>query len=92
MKTLFNKKRVKISYDENKGKEIIVMKLIINYFATDYEIHFELFKQMIPEEENDSQLINLYTINKEKSKLDKEIFNLIDEPITQFGHIHDHDI
>ena len=74
LKTLFDKRRVKISYDENKGKEIIVMKLLISFFATDYEIHFDLFKQMIPDEEKDSKLINLYTINKASSKFAKNIF------------------
>ena len=77
LKTLFDKKRVKIVYDENKGKDIIVMKLMISYFATDYEIHFELFKQMIPEEEKDSKLINLYTICKANSKIAKDIFSYL---------------
>ena len=77
LKTLFDKKRVKISFDENKGKDIIIMKLIISYFATDYEIHFDLFKQMIPEEEKDSQLINLYTINKKKAKIAKNLFRYL---------------
>ena len=74
MKNLFNKKKVKIAYDENRDKEIVVMTCIVGFFAGEEKIQFNLFRQMIPEEEKDSLMIKIYNINKANFKKAKNIF------------------
>jgi hypothetical protein len=75
LKTLFDQKKIKLSFDKNK--EIILMELDVINFATNYKINFELYKEMIPFEEKDQRLIDLYNIEKQKLKVLKEINLLI---------------
>ena len=74
LKTLFDQKKIKLSFDKNK--EIILMELDVINFATNYKINFELYKEMIPFEEKDQRLIDLYNIEKQKLKALKEIILL----------------
>ena len=74
LKTLFEQKKIKLSFDKNK--EIILMELDVINFATNYKINFELYKEMIPFEEKDQRLIDLYNIEKQKLKALKEIILL----------------
>ena len=75
LKTLFEQKKIKLSFDKNK--EIILMELDVINFATNYKINFELYKEMIPFDEKDQKLIDLYNIEKQKLKALKEINLLI---------------
>lgn len=77
LKTLFDQKKIKLSFDKNK--EIILMELDVINFATNYKINFELYKEMIPFEEKDQRLIDLYNIEKQKLKVLKEINLLIEK-------------
>ena len=77
LKTLFEQKKIKLSFDKNK--EIILMELDVINFATNYKINFELYKEMIPFEEKDQRLIDLYNIEKQKLKVLKEINLLIEK-------------
>ena len=69
---LFEAGLVKLYY--NKDNNGIIMELQASLFAKTYKIHLELYKEMIPENEKNDQLINLYNINKRNLKLAKEIF------------------
>ena len=70
LKDLFDKKKVELSPNQETGG--ITMILEVGLFATVFKIKFELYKEMIPENEKDEQLINLYKVeikNKTEKKL-----------------------
>jgi hypothetical protein len=74
IKNLFQEKRIKLIYDNNK--EIIKMELSVVLFVTKYKIYFKLYKQMIPEEIKDEQMLNLYEIEKNKIKMIKDLASI----------------
>ena len=74
IKNLFQEKRIKLIYDNNK--EIIKMELRVVLFVTKYTIYFKLYKQMIPEEIKDEQMLNLYEIEKNKIKMIKDLASI----------------
>jgi hypothetical protein len=74
IKSLFKEKRIKLIYDNNK--EIIKMELSVVLFVTKYKIYFKLYKQMIPEEIKDEQMLNLYEIEKNKIKMIKDLASI----------------
>ena len=73
---LFQKNKIRIRYDKN-NKEIIIMEMDVVLFAIPMKVEFKLYKEMIPQEEKDPQLISLYNQNKEKIKTFKKIYALI---------------
>ena len=75
IKNLFKEKKIKLIYD-NDNKTIIKMELSVVLFVTKYEVYFKLYKQMIPEEMKDEQLLNLYKIEKSKIKMIKELASI----------------
>ena len=74
IKSLFKEKRIKLIYENNK--EIIKMELSVVLFVTKYKIYFKLYKQMIPEEIKDEQMLNLYEIEKNKIKMIKDLASI----------------
>ena len=77
IKTLFEKGKITLHFDKNE--DIVIMILDVINFATNYKINFELYREMIPQQEKDSKLIDLYTLNKKKLKPLKEIFIFIEK-------------
>ena len=75
IKSLFKEKKIKLIYD-NDNKTIIKMELSVVLFVTKYKVYFKLYKQMIPEEIKDDQLLNLYEIEKSKIKMIKELASI----------------
>ena len=75
IKSLFKEKKIKLIYD-NDNKTIIKMELSVVLFVTKYKVYFKLYKQMIPEEIKDEQLLNLYEIDKSKIKMIKELASI----------------
>ena len=75
IKSLFKEKKIKLIYD-NDNKTIIKMELSVVLFVTKYKVYFKLYKQMIPEEIKDEQLLNLYEIEKSKIKMIKELASI----------------
>ena len=76
IKTLFNKRKIKLFYDNDNNKEIIKMELSILLFEDKYNVYFRLYKEMIPEEMKDKELLNLYKIEKSKIKMIKELASI----------------
>jgi hypothetical protein len=77
IKTLFNKKKIKLFYDNDNDKEIIKMELSILLFEDKYKIYFKLYREMVPEEMKDEELLNLYEIEKNKIKMIKELSSIL---------------
>ena len=77
IKTLFNKKKIKLFYDNDNDKEIIKMELSILLFEDKYSIYFKLYREMVPEEMKDEELLNLYEIEKKKIKMIKELSSIL---------------
>jgi len=75
IKSLFKEKKIKLIYD-NDNKTIIKMELSLVLFVTKYKVYFKLYKEMIPEEIKDEQLLNLYEIEKSKIKMIKELASI----------------
>ena len=75
IKSLFEEKKIKLIYD-NENKTIIKMELSVVLFVTKYKIYFKLYKEMIPEEIKDKELLNLYEIEKNKIKMIKELASI----------------
>ena len=73
--TLFEKNKITIRFEQNE--DIIKMDLDVILFADKEKISFELYKEMIPNGEKDSKLIDLYSSEKEKNKVLKEILSLV---------------
>ena len=75
IKSLFEEKKIKLIYD-NENKTIIKMELSVVLFVTKYKIYFKLYKEMIPEEIKDRELLNLYEIEKNNIKMIKELASI----------------
>ena len=75
LKSLFEKNKISLRFDQDE--EIVVMEMDVMLFATPYKLEFQLYREMIIEEEKDQKLIELYELNKEKLKKLKEIFSSI---------------
>lgn len=73
LKILFENKRINLSFDQNE--EIIKMELNVYLFLPCYKIYFELYREMIPAQEKDKKLLDLYSLQKEKLKLLKKFFS-----------------
>ena len=71
MKKLFEKNKIQLKYEQNE--DIINMQLNVILFANEDKINFELYREMIPYEEQDEKLLDLYNQHKNKNKLIKEI-------------------
>lgn len=75
LKDLFTHNKVKLFYAKNNDG--IIMELEVYLFMKIYKINFELYKEIIPEEEKDAQLNNLYYINKRKKQLAKQMYSFL---------------
>ena len=75
MNTLFDKNKISLSFDQDEN--IIKMELEVVLFAKQDKITFILYREMIPNDEKDSKLLSLYSSEKNKNKLIKEISSLI---------------
>lgn len=94
-KDLFEQGKVKLSYADD-NKEIVKMEFKVSLFVESYIVEFELYKEMIPENEKDDKLIQLYNIDKNQLKIAKEMMkflkanhinldqNLLDEYLANF--------
>lgn len=71
LKTLFNQGKICLNFD--KDENIIIMELDVILFADNFKINFDLYREMIPVEEKDQKLIELYNINRKILKKIKEI-------------------
>ena len=74
IKFLFSKNKIKLFYENDK--DIIKMEINIILFEDNYNIYFKLFREMIPEEMKDEELLNLYEIEKKKIKMIKELASI----------------
>ena len=77
LKGLFEKGKVSLSYEDNNNKEIVIMELTVSLFAESFNVKFELHKEMIPENEKDDKLIQLYKIDKNHLKIAKEMMEYL---------------
>ena len=75
--TLFEKKKIKIRYDEKENEEIIIMEIDAMLFATPIKLEFQLYREMVTENEKDNKLIELYNLNKNKLIHLKEIYSVV---------------
>ena len=75
IKTLFEKGKITLLFDKNEC--IVIMKLDVINFATNYKINFELYREMIPQEEKDQKLIDLYDLEKKNLKYLKEFLSFL---------------
>ena len=75
LKSLFQKKKIKLRFEENE--DIVVMELDVMLFAKAYKLEFQLYREMIIEEEKDQELIELYKLNKNKLIQLKDIYSFI---------------
>ena len=66
LNSLFEKKKIKIRYDENENEEIIIMEIDAMLFATPIKLEFKLYREMVIEKEKDNKLLELYKLNKNK--------------------------
>ena len=71
MNTLFEKNKISLKFEQNE----VIIKMDINaqLFANDELLFFELYKEMIPENEKDAKLLDIYTLNKKDMKCLKEL-------------------
>ena len=58
LKSLFEKNKISLRFDQDE--EIVVMEMDVMLFATPYKLEFQLYREMIIEEEKDQKLIELY--------------------------------
>ena len=79
LKDLFDNKKVELNYNEETGGITMILEVRLFYIA--YPIKFELYKEMIPENEKDEQLNNLYNIDKKKLKFAKKFLALFEGKI-----------
>ena len=77
--TLFQKNKVKIRYNEKDNDEIIIMEMDVILFAKPAKLVFELYREMVFENEKNDKLIELYKSNKNRLKQLKEINELIEK-------------
>ena len=75
LQNLFKNKRVNLVYDPNSDG--IIMKLKVKLFCDEYTIDLPLYKEMIPENEKENKLLELYNIIKNQCKMGKEIYSLL---------------
>ena len=75
MNTLFDKDKIKLSFEQNE--DIIKMNLDVILFADKEKISFELYREMIPNNEKDSKLLDLYSSEKDKNKVIKQIYSFV---------------
>ena len=80
MKTLFEKKKIVLTFELNR-EDIINMELNVVLFANPDKINLKLYREMIPQEEKDQKLLELYNLQKNKNKLLKEIKSIIEANI-----------
>ena len=77
LNSLFEKKKIKIRYDENENEEIIIMEIDAMLFATPIKLEFKLYREMVIEKEKDNKLLELYKLNKNKLIKLKEIYDFV---------------
>ena len=77
LNSLFEKKKIKIRYDENENEEIIIMEIDAMLFATPIKLEFKLYREMVIEKEKDNKLLELYKLNKNKLVKLKEIYDFV---------------
>ena len=80
MKTLFEKKKIVLTFELN-SEDIINMELNVVLFANPDKINLKLYREMIPQEEKDQKLLDLYNLQKNKNQLLKEIKSIIESNI-----------
>ena len=71
MKTLFDKNKITLKFENDE----VIIKMDINaqLFADDELLFFELYREMIPEKEKDTKLLDIYKLNKKDMKALKQI-------------------
>ena len=79
LKELFDQKKIKIRYDQEEKKEIIIMEIDAMLFARSIKLELELYREMELDNKKDDKLIELYKLNKDKLKKLKKIYSLIDK-------------
>ena len=77
IQTLFEKNKIILTF-ELKREDIINMELNVVLFANPDKINLKLYREMIPQEEKDQKLLELYNLEKNKNKLLKEIKSIIE--------------
>ena len=77
MQTLFEKNKIILTFELNR-EDIINMELNVVLFANPDKINLKLYREMIPQEEKDQKLLELYNLEKNKNKLLKEIKSIIE--------------
>lgn len=75
LKGVFEHQKFEIIHDENNESIIILLKAAL--FEDIRNIKIELIKEMIPQKERDSMLLNLYEIHKKKLKQGKKIYEVL---------------
>ena len=77
--SLFKNNKIKLRFNEKDDDEIMIMEMDVILFAKPYKIVFELYREMVVENEKDDKLIELYKLNKKKLKQLKEIQELFEK-------------
>ena len=77
LKKLFKEKKIKIRYDENEKEEIIIMEMDAILFATPIKIEFQLYREMVMDDQKEDKLIELYNLNKSQLRKLKKIYSFL---------------
>ena len=77
LKKYFEAKVVRLEY--GPGKETVLMIIDVTLGVTKYKVSLELYKEMIPDSQKESTLLELYDIQKSQLIALKEILALINE-------------
>ena len=77
LKQLFKEKKIKIRYDENEKEEIIIMEMDAILFATPIKIEFQLYREMVMDDQKEDKLIELYNLNKSQLRKLKKIYSFL---------------
>ena len=77
LKVLFEQNKVRLRYDENEKEEIIIMEMDAILFADPIKIEFQLYREMVIEDQKNKTLIELYDLNKFQLKKLRKIFSFI---------------
>ena len=79
LESLFKNNKIKLRYNEKDNDEIIIMEMDVILFAKPYKVVFELYREMVVENEKNDKLIELYKLNKKRLKQLKEIKEFIEK-------------
>lgn len=71
LKDLFDKGKIKLSFEDEK-EDVIIVELDVILFSIGFKINFKLYREMIPDKK-DEKMLELYELNKKNLKILKEI-------------------